>query len=216
MSLDVAEWKRVLDQPKNLGLKAGGGTGISELLRKVDQARAAFDVDKQRGASEAERQGGVFIKALEVLVQKSKEVKGKHGKVFTTACQYLDTQVVSAAERKIRETREIVAEIKNRERVLKEGKTGIETHCKAAKQQFEQAKDIQELLKLWATYKTGLLTKINQYENALGRPGAFRNDLTRMNGIRFDERNGPALDFWRKKLAAEAEMMSSPTVTPYQ
>ena len=42
MSLKESDWKTVLDKPKNVGLKAGGGTGISELLRKCDQAEKKY------------------------------------------------------------------------------------------------------------------------------------------------------------------------------
>ena len=42
MSLKEADWKAVLNQPKNLGLKAGGGTGIGAALIKVERSERMF------------------------------------------------------------------------------------------------------------------------------------------------------------------------------
>ncbi len=73
MSLSVAEWKRILDQPKNLGLKAAGA-GVSEALRDVKQAYDVYIGDR------TEENSRFIQKALDDLAKACQEVVDKHGK----------------------------------------------------------------------------------------------------------------------------------------
>jgi hypothetical protein len=83
MALDVNEWKRVLDQPKNLGLKALGGTGLSKTLVTF---RTAFDLYVDTKTLE---HLNAAVVATEDVVKKTKEIVDRHSKVYTTACDYL-------------------------------------------------------------------------------------------------------------------------------
>ncbi len=215
MSLNAEDWKRVLDQPKNLGMKAGGGTGISALLVKVGQEKASFDGEKLRGPKPAQDHGALLITALENLVRKCNEVITKHRKLFTTACEYLQKQVVEVANREIRTTREQVAEIVGRKDKEKSAKTAIDEVCKHAEGAIPHAKDIHELIPLWAKYKHDVLAKIGAYEQLIGRPGAYKNDIRRMESIAVIEANAKAFEFLRNMCANEARLMGSVLITPY-
>jgi hypothetical protein len=92
MSLKKEDWKRVLDQPKNLGLKAGG-TGVSDLMEKLKTAEDDF-------ARETSLVNGQKVRiALSNLQKRCNEVIKKHKKLFTTACTYLEGVVTEATAR---------------------------------------------------------------------------------------------------------------------
>jgi hypothetical protein len=91
MSLSVDNWKKVLDQPKNLALKAGGGTGISDALRKVKAAEDKFTANK------TDMNALAITLALDELQKQCDKVIAKQGKLFTTACDYLKTVKTEAA-----------------------------------------------------------------------------------------------------------------------
>jgi hypothetical protein len=95
MSLKESDWKAVLDQAKNAGLKAGGGTGISAALRKVADKERNLDNNKSN-QTYAELHA-----ALSELIQLCGGVITKHKKLFTTACDYLDKQVRASATRRL-------------------------------------------------------------------------------------------------------------------
>jgi hypothetical protein len=215
MSLNVDDWKRVLDQPKNLGLKAGGGTGISALLVKVDQEKAGFNGEKLRGPKPAQDHGALLITALENLIRKCNEVITKHRKLFTTACEYLQKQVVEVANREIRTTREQIAEVVERKDREKAAKTAIDNICHHAQEAIPHVKDIHELITFWGKYKHDLLEKIGAYEHLIGRPGAYKNDIRRMESIAVIEPNAKAFEFLRNMCANEAKLMASVAITPY-
>jgi hypothetical protein len=84
MSLKRADWKAVLDQPKNAGMKAFGGTGIGKTLDDYERADAAF-----RGAKTVAN-GDTLEHALKAVQTQCEAVIKKHKAVYTAACKYLE------------------------------------------------------------------------------------------------------------------------------
>jgi hypothetical protein len=83
MSLSYDEWKKVLDKPKNLGLKMVG-TGVSKTLNAFqeamnDHAKDIFDKTNRDKVQQS----------LKDVSKKCDEVIEKHQKLFTDACNYL-------------------------------------------------------------------------------------------------------------------------------
>jgi len=81
-SLSETDWKNVLNNPKNLGLKVGG-TGISNLLRLVHES------GKAAKGNPCMKFVVIYSDHLHKLSAQCKSVAEKHGKLFTTACAYL-------------------------------------------------------------------------------------------------------------------------------
>lgn len=92
MSLRVTDWKKVLDKPKNVGLKVVG-TGISKALEKLDGAMRGHSKDALLPRYHIE-----ITQAFAALNQQCDTVIKKHGKLFTEACTYLDQKVKPAAK----------------------------------------------------------------------------------------------------------------------
>lgn len=148
MSLRVEDWKRVLDQPKNLGMKAGGGTGISEALRKVREASNRFEEHKAEPTAEA------VVAALQALERQCDGVIGKHQKLFTSACEYLKTVKASAAaaiqewERKFARAHKY-ADTKHRAEELR---AQMKATCASYLNKIESARNLETLRTLWSEF----------------------------------------------------------------
>ena len=101
----VADWKKVLDEPKNLGLKAGG-TGVSDSLRQVGGDEDLLELYKKNKPKEVPGQYKELDKALANLIKVCNDNIKKHGKLFTTACAHLKEIVKVAEKRKSDAARE--------------------------------------------------------------------------------------------------------------
>lgn len=95
-TLKKDDWKKVLAQPKNVGLQAFGGTGISKLLD--DLAKAESELNKAPTALNGQK----VLLAAQLIVTRCTELIAKHGKLYTTACQYLGEVKVLANKRQNR------------------------------------------------------------------------------------------------------------------
>ena len=94
----VEDWKKILNEPKNLGLKAGG-TGISEKIRQVGDREMEFEIAKRPGKNLMEGYNDLH-KELGQLIDLCKSTSDKHKKLFTTACKFLDTVKDAAGARR--------------------------------------------------------------------------------------------------------------------
>ena len=93
MSLKDSDWKNVLKEPKNLGLRAVG-TGVGKTLEAVRVAEEKYAARiTTASAKELER-------ALDAVKAQCDAVIAKHGKLYTTACNYLKTVKQEAENRK--------------------------------------------------------------------------------------------------------------------
>src|SRR5215470_7627793 len=93
MSLRKNDWKAVLDQPKNAGMKAFGGTGISAALENL----ATAEGDLHEHATEENCRKAIL--RIHELRNKIDDTVKKHGKLYTTACQYLTHMKTEADQR---------------------------------------------------------------------------------------------------------------------
>ena len=95
MSLKDSDWKNVLKQPKNVGLMAGGGTGIGKTLEAVRVAEEKYAAHITTAtARELEN-------ALKAVKTQCDAVINKHQKLYTSACNYLKT-VKQEADNRLR------------------------------------------------------------------------------------------------------------------
>jgi predicted RNase H-like nuclease (RuvC/YqgF family) len=152
MSLKVTDWKAVLDQPKNVGLKAFGGTGISEALRKAETAEVEFHQHAN------EENGRKLDQALTQVRNLCDGVIKKHKTTFTTACNHLEKVKQSATTRQNSLTHEM-NEI--RERVRKEqernrDRNNLRELCESTLKAVRDAKNMNELNQTWEKFQTGL------------------------------------------------------------
>jgi hypothetical protein len=147
MSLNEADWKNVLNQPKNLGLKAGGGTGISKTLDTYQKAKQKLDQSKTvSNATDVTR-------ALQGIVNKCDETIHKHSKLYTTACQYL-TGVKREAQEALGPANEQLNELREaqREKNIMDGqKDRFEELCVKTLRDLEGARDANRVTALWKT-----------------------------------------------------------------
>lgn len=137
----VDDWKGVLNQPKNAGLKAGGGTGISEAIRKVADAEMDLAKAQQPGKAGLTTAVADLMGALDELVNLCKKTSDKHKAVFTSACQHLDTLRAAALARRTEVGRE-----------LDEARNAIGDMCGVAIQHLRNARSIQELTTAWQNF----------------------------------------------------------------
>jgi hypothetical protein len=156
MALDVNEWKRILDQPKNLGLKALGGTGLSQTLVKF---RAAYDLYVATQTAEH------LNAATEDVVKKTKEIVDKHSKLYTTACNYLKqvNQQAIAVKNELQKER---VNLQNWEHFREEARTKqneVMSACGVAEQEVKGTKNQQELNAAWVKFKNNYKTKVAAY-----------------------------------------------------
>lgn len=119
MSLSRDGWKKVLGQPKNLGLKALGGTGVSKLLDSVAKAEEQLEQQKSVAHVQALRE------ALNDAVNGCEETIGKHRKLYTTACDYLAT-VVKSAQARLKELPGLEKDLKK----VAAAKVNLKAHCR--------------------------------------------------------------------------------------
>jgi hypothetical protein len=136
----VDDWKAVLNQPKNLALKAGG-TGVSESLRKVADAEMDFDKAKDLARGQIAAASNDLQAALTDLITTCKGVSDKHGRVFTAACKHLDAIREAAASRRSEAARE-VDQIRH----------GVGERCGTAIQHLKAARTMQELGTAWHAF----------------------------------------------------------------
>ena len=92
----VEDWKKILNEPKNLGLKAGG-TGISERIRFVADAELEIATAKGGGNISLTAAYADLASALNQLIDLCGKTGDKHKKLFTTACAWLDEHVKKPA-----------------------------------------------------------------------------------------------------------------------
>jgi hypothetical protein len=95
MSLKDSDWKNVLKQPKNVGLMAGGGTGMGKTLFAVEEA------EKKYAARITTASAKELENALKAVKTQCDIVINKHQKLYTTACNYLKT-VKQEADNRLR------------------------------------------------------------------------------------------------------------------
>ena len=168
MSLKVDDWKRILNQPKNLGLKAGGGTGISGALDAYGKAEAKFDpegdlddnVDHVRAAEKAAKD----LKAL------CDSTVAKHKALFTTACDYLKqvSKEAEAAEQhfafRLKRGTEQQAQIAK----AKSAQHALSLYCHdEGFTKVDDCKTLDQLDAMWQKFGAALRTKIDAYEEGV-------------------------------------------------
>jgi len=148
MSLNRDAWKKVLGQPKNLGLKA---VGVSKLLDSVAKAEDALE--RQRSVEHVQH----LRDALNDAVKGCEETIGKHRKLYTTACDYLATVVKSAKAR--------VKELGGLEKDLKKvatKKVNLKTRCHDANIALGKTDiTIQELRSAYTSFISHVATICN-------------------------------------------------------
>lgn len=181
MSLKESDWKAVLDQPKNAGLKAGGGTGMSKVLRDHAAAETTWAQQKSIGTAAA------LERSLKAVGTQCDAVITKHGKVFTTACDYLKT-VKQAAAARLKEVATEAAEVREQQyqrQRLEHLKETAKELCEDAKTRIRNAHNAGQVaaalehaiprLEHIATDLPNLRTPINGLKNfkpAMGSPSA--------------------------------------------
>jgi predicted oxidoreductase (fatty acid repression mutant protein) len=186
MSLDRDAWKKVLDQPKNLGLKAGGGTGVGKALDKVGEKETAY------GKAKTVANGQPLEAALIELKRLCTDVVKKHKKLFTTACQHLEKVIASADTR----MRDLTAEFnvlraqEQQAKTRRDAKAALSQLCNGTIQKFRSAQTEKALRDEFATFKAQFavhakgLPSLNDMNN---RIKAFdKKDPKGLLGIRGD------------------------------
>ena len=152
MSLKKADWTAVLNQPKNAGLKTGGGTGVGKALEAVDAAETKFQ------ANHTVANGTALDTALKALKTTCEATINKHQKVYTTACAHLQKVVTSATNRMKALTGEM--NVIRQEEQEAQRKTAmrhaIDTVCDHALAAVRGAKDMNELNTLWTKFGNDL------------------------------------------------------------
>jgi hypothetical protein len=154
MSLKESDWKAVLDQPKNLGLKAGGGTGVGAALKKVAVAEQAFAPAKAAHDASAVAKGGALHTALHETKTLCEGTVKKHKSLYTAACAYLTTVAALAGDRMRavdKELQEIQEEQHERSRVM-ECWSALHKDCIPAGEHIETAKNIEQLRAAWQVF----------------------------------------------------------------
>ena len=137
----VDDWKAVLNQPKNAGLKAGSGTGISEAIRKVADAEMDLAKAQQPGKAGLVEAVTDVMTAADALANLCKKTSDKHKAVFTSACQHLDTLRAAAIARRTEVNRE-----------LDEARNAVAELCGTAMQHLRNARSIPELTTAWENF----------------------------------------------------------------
>jgi exonuclease VII large subunit len=145
MSLKLNDWKAVLDQPKNAGLKAFGGTGISESLRTLEALEHALH---DHATEENCRKLDIHLIALGRLLD---DTIKKHKKTFTTACAYLERVKTEAKQREttLDDQRD---EINLRENVRQE-KRALKTYVEQTLNNVRHCRTMDELNTLWPKFQ---------------------------------------------------------------
>jgi hypothetical protein len=135
----VEEWKAILNQPGNLGLKAGG-TGISEALRKVGDAEMDFEKAKDPAKGQVVSALTDLLKALDDLVALCKKTIDKN-KAFTTACRHLEGVREAAVHRRTEAAHEV-----------DEMRKAVGARCGSALQHLKGAHTMQEFGAAWHAF----------------------------------------------------------------
>jgi len=134
----LEDWKGILNQPKDAGLKIGG-TGISEALRKVVEAEAAFEAAKQPGREITSILADLDA-ALVSLETLCKKISDK-SKALTTACKFLDGVKAEATARRSTAAREFDA-----------ARKPVGGQCGERLKHLRAAKEIGEFARAWAAF----------------------------------------------------------------
>lgn len=135
----VDDWKAVLNQPKNLGLKAGG-TGISEAVRKVAAAEMEFQKAKDPAKGQVVPRLADLLKALDDLANLCKKTIDKN-KAFTTACKHLEDLHQAAAHRRTEASHEV-----------DEIRKAVGARCATALEHLKGAHTMQEFGAAWHAF----------------------------------------------------------------
>jgi hypothetical protein len=133
------EWSKILKEPKNLGLRAGG-TGVSETILKVGDAEMDYAKGKEPGGKFMETWNDLH-QALSNLVDLCKSTSDKHKKLFTTACKYLDTVKDEATKRRTELAKE-----------LDEVRHAVADKCEASLTKLKGAKEMDEFAEAWHAF----------------------------------------------------------------
>ena len=176
-SLLEADWKKVLDQPKNGGLKLLG-TGVSKALRNLHDAED--DLKKQPNDKNGR---AVYAKLMELRTQ-IKTVTDKHRKTFTTACQYLD-DVKKLADARSSTLDDQMDEIRARDH-LRERAAEFRALKDKALQEVRGAKDMNQLNALWKAFGDKLGTFSHEFpklQNDINKIKAFKKEADPKVGI---------------------------------
>jgi hypothetical protein len=137
------DWKKVLSEAKNLGLR---GTGIGEKIRKVGDAH--MDVEQAKKGNNVSLTAGYaeVQSSLTQLIDLCDKTIAKHKKLFTTACAWLDEHVKrAAATRKA----EVPAEVKA-------ARDAMSQKCAGHFQTLQGAHDAEAFKNAWTAYVTEL------------------------------------------------------------
>lgn len=152
--LMLANWKKLLDKPKNLGLKAQG-TGISKKLEAVGKAEENF------GNSYTPEVGAKLVAALKELERHATAESGKH-KLFTEATKYLTEMAAEAKKRAVqveKDIKEIIAT------AILEKKVYLSSQHMAAVQALKNLKTPEDFHKKGDLYNAAVgMMKIDPYQ----------------------------------------------------
>ncbi len=152
--LILANWKKLLDKPKNLGLKAQG-TGISKKLEAVTEAEKKF------GDSYTPEVGAKLIAALKELARHAQVESGKH-KLFTEATKYL-TEMSGEAQKRIVQVDKDIKEIAAT--AVLEKKVYLTSQYQAAVQALAKIKKPEDFHKKGDIYDAAAgMMKIDPYQ----------------------------------------------------
>ena len=190
MSLRVADWKAVLDQPKNAGLKAFGGTGISGSLRTLEELEQAL---RDHPTEENCRNLDIHLIALGRLLD---DTIRKHKKTYTTACEYLERVKTDAHHREatLDDQRD---EINLREHT-REDKRGLKTYVEEMVNRVRRCQTMEELNGLWPQFQRKFETdgkRIPHLDATIARVKNFHMQPTPERRIGIGEVRGNYLEF---------------------
>jgi predicted RNase H-like nuclease (RuvC/YqgF family) len=173
MSLKVNDWKAVLDQPKNAGLKAFGGTGISEALRKLE----AQETELHNHPTD-ENCRKLFTHLLELNRLADDTIK-KHKKTFTTACAYLERVKTDVKQREgtLDDQRDQIHLREN----AREDKRALKQLVEKTLNDVRRCRNMEELNALWPKFQQKFETdgkRIPNLEAVVARVKGFHKQPT--------------------------------------
>lgn len=152
MSLKRTDWKAVLDQPKNVGMKAAGGTGIGNALFNVEEAEKKFQ------AQQTVALGNALDTALTTLKNQCDATVKKHKALYTTACAYLQTVSQEAANRMkaLNGELNVIRQEEQEAKLKQQRRAALKGICEHALAAVRGAKDMKELNQIWPKFGTDL------------------------------------------------------------
>jgi hypothetical protein len=137
----VDDWKKVVNEPKNLGLRAGG-TGISaKVLAVADHEGAVALAAKGRNLSIAQSYADLSGALTEAINLCGKTTE-KHKKLFTSACKWLDEHIKAPAVHRKTELNGELAELRKH----------VQTAVGVPLQTLTNAKTTEEFAHDWTVF----------------------------------------------------------------